>query len=83
MFRRLKYLADKKANGGLRNVEHGRRPLIQKRLQKFQNVYVFRLRVAKAMLYILDNDVAAESTNIREKNVIKDLLLYIGEPVGK
>lgn len=81
MFRRLKYLADKKANGGLRNVEHGRRPLIQKRLQKFQNVYVFRLRVAKAMLYILDNDVAAESTNIREKNVIKDLLLYIGEPV--
>uniref|UniRef100_A0A1I7UAF4 Reverse transcriptase domain-containing protein n=1 Tax=Caenorhabditis tropicalis TaxID=1561998 RepID=A0A1I7UAF4_9PELO len=81
MFRRMKQLADKKSQGGLRNLEHNRRKMVQIRLQRFLNVYLFRMRVAKSMLFIMDIDTAADLTGERERTVIKGLMAYIQEHV--
>lgn len=80
MFRQLKFIADHQATSIFRNVDSARRKVINKRIQKFQNVYLFRHRIAKAMLFILDIDVAADYTGMRETNVIRHLLAYIEEP---
>ena len=83
MFRRLKFIYDKQSTGGLRNFNERKKNVVKKRLKTFMNVYIFRYRIAKAMLHILEQDIVADLSGMRERSVIRNLCGYIGEKVGK
>ncbi|EFO82447.1 hypothetical protein CRE_00414 [Caenorhabditis remanei] len=81
MFRRLKFIYDKQSTGGLRNFNERKKNVVKKRLKTFMNVYIFRYRIAKAMLHILEQDIVADLSGMRERSVIRNLCGYIGEKV--
>lgn len=76
MCRRLKFLADKKAIGGLKDVEKRYQAVVRQRLQKFQTAYLFRLRMAKAMLYIIDIDPCEDLSGEKEMAILRLALSY-------
>ncbi|PIC17683.1 hypothetical protein B9Z55_023844 [Caenorhabditis nigoni] len=78
MYRRLKFLVDGHTNMAMHN-EFQKRAM-QKRLAKFEKAYLFRKRVAKMALHILDIDDGAELTGLGEISVVNLLLKFIEEP---
>ncbi|UMM41040.1 hypothetical protein L5515_017480 [Caenorhabditis briggsae] len=79
MYRRLKFLVDGHTNMAMHN-EFQKRAM-QKRLAKFEKAYLFRKRVAKMALHILDIDDGAELTGLGETSVVNLLLKFIEEPL--
>lgn len=59
------------------SIDHTKQKLIHQRLLKFRNIYSFRRRIAKAMLYILQEDLAAEKGGLREEALVSQILLYM------